>query len=166
MTPKYLAPKSVKPLNRFWPTTGLAIVSGMRTMASLTALSSYLSKAPSPLLKGFPLGFLQKKYVSVALKALTLAEMAGDKAPNTPARIVKVGLFGRGLSGALAGAAIYKSRNGSAFAGAILGGTVAVAASYGSYYLRKNIVKSLPVNDPTIGALEDIVALQTASFIL
>ncbi len=161
-----MAPKPVKPLNRFWPTTGLAIVSGMRTMASLTALSSYLSEVPSPLLKGFPLGFLQKKYVSVALKALTLAEMAGDKSPKAPNRIVKAGLIGRGLSGALAGAAIYKSRNGSAIAGAILGGTVAVAATYGSYYLRKNIVKSIDVNDPTIGALEDIVALQTASFIL
>ncbi|MGI4020227.1 MAG: DUF4126 family protein [Janthinobacterium lividum] len=158
--------KAPKPLNRFWPTTGLAIVSGMRTMASLSAVSSYLSKAPSPLLAGFPLGFLQKKYVAVGLKALTLAEMAGDKSPNTPARIVKAGLIGRGLSGAITGAAVYKSRNGSAIAGAIIGGAVAVAATYGSYYLRKKIVASSPINDPTIGGLEDMVALQSASFIL
>jgi uncharacterized membrane protein len=158
--------KEPKPLNRFWPTTGLAIVSGMRTMASLSAVSSYLSKAPSPLLAGFPLGFLQKKYVAIALKALTLAEMAGDKSINAPDRIVGAGLIGRGLSGAITGAAIYKSRNGSAIAGAILGGTVAVAATYGTYILRKRLVQKYPVNDPTIGGLEDIVALQTASFIL
>ncbi len=155
-----------KPLKRFWPTAGLALVSGMRTMAPLSALSSYLSKAPSPLLNGFPLGFLQKKYVSVILKALTLAEMAGDKLPGTPARIVTAGLVGRGLSGVLTGAAIYKSRNGSAVAGAVIGGTVAIAATYGSYYLRKELVKTSKVNDPTIGALEDVVALQTASFIV
>lgn len=155
-----------KQLNRFWPTTGLAIVAGMRTMAPLSALSSYLSKAPLPLLEGFPFGFLQKKYVAIGLKALTLAEMAGDKAPNTPARIVRGGLIGRGFSGALTGAAIYKSRNGSAIAGAIIGGTVAVAATYGSYYLRKKLVASTPVNDPTIGGFEDIIALQSASFIL
>lgn len=155
-----------KPLKRFWPTTGLAVVSGMRSMASISALSSYLAKTPSPLLTGFPLGFLQKKYVAIILKALTLAEMAGDKLPQAPNRIDKPGLIGRGLTGALTGAALYKSRNGSAFAGALIGSTVAVAATYGSYYLRKKVVYSSNVNDPTIGTLEDIVALHTASFML
>lgn len=155
-----------KSLNRFWPTAGLAIVSGMRTVVPLSALSSYLSKAPSPLLTGFPFGFLQKKYVAIGLKALTLAEMAGDKSPLAPNRIVKAGLIGRGLSGALTGAAIYKYRNGSAIAGAVIGGSIAIAATYGSYYLRKNLVKTSNVNDPTVGALEDIVALQTASLML
>lgn len=155
-----------KPLKRFWPTTGLAVVSGMRTMATLSALSSYLSKTPSPLLTGFPLGFIQKKYVAVALKALTLAEMAGDKHPNAPDRIAPAGLVGRGLSGAIAGAAIYKTRNGNAILGALVGGTIAVAATYGSFYLRKNVVRSANSKDPSVGALEDIVALHTASFIL
>ncbi len=161
-----MSTKPIKPLNRFWPTTGLAIVAGMRTMAPLSALSSHLSAAPLPSLEGFPFGFLQKKYVAVGLKALTLAEMAGDKSPKAPNRIVKAGLIGRGLSGAITGAAIYKSRNGSAIAGAILGGAVAVAATYGSYYLRKKLVTVSNVNDPSIGALEDIVALQSASLIL
>lgn len=155
-----------KPLKRFWPTTGLALVSGMRTMASVSALSSYLAQAPSPFLAGSPLGFLQKKYVAVILKALTLAEMAGDKLPDAPNRIEKPGLIGRGLAGALTGAALYKSRNGNAFAGAIVGSAVAVAATYGSYYLRKNVVHSSNVNDPTIGTLEDIVALHTANLML
>lgn len=155
-----------KPLKRFWPTTGLAVVSGMRTMASISALSSYLAKAPSPLLTGFPLGFLQKKYVAIILKALTLAEMAGDKLSNAPDRIDKPGLIGRGLAGALTGAALYKSRNGSAIAGALVGSTVAVAATYGSYYMRKKVADASNVNDPTIGTLEDIVALHTANLML
>ena len=155
-----------KSLNRFWPTTGLALVSGMRTMASLSVLSGYLSKAPSPLLTGFPFGFLQKKYVAIGLKALTLAEMAGDKSPSAPDRIVKAGLIARVLSGALTGAALYKYRNGSPIAGAMIGGSVAVAATYGSFYLRKKLVNTSNVNDPTLGALEDILALQTASLML
>lgn len=155
-----------KPLKRFWPVAGLAVVSGMRTMTAISALSNYLSIAPSPLLKGFPFGFLQKKYVSVGLKVLAMAEMAADKAPNTPNRIEKGGLIARGVAGAITGAALYKSRNGNAFAGAILGSAVAVGATYGSYYLRKKIVQSTSVNDPTIGGLEDVVALQSASFIL
>ncbi|WP_419801349.1 DUF4126 family protein [Mucilaginibacter sp.] len=157
---------SLKPLNRFWPTTGLAVVAGMRTMAPLSALSSYLSKAPLPMLTGFPFGFLQKKYVAIGLKALTLAEMAGDKSPDAPARIVKTGLIARAVSGAVVGAAIYKSRNGNAIGGAVLGATVAIAATYGSYLLRKKLVASSNVNDPTFGALEDIIALQSASFML
>ncbi|RYE26911.1 MAG: DUF4126 family protein [Sphingobacteriaceae bacterium] len=155
-----------KPLNRFWPTASLAVIAGMRTMAPLSALSSYLSQAPLPLLEGFPFGFLQKKYVAIALKALTLAEMAGDKKSDTPNRIVKQGLISRAASGAIIGAAIYKSRNGSVIGGAVLGGTVAVAATYGSFLLRKRVVAKSNVSDPTIGALEDIIALQGASFIL
>lgn len=155
-----------KHLNRFWPTTGLAIVAGMRTMASLAAVSSYLSKYPSPLVTATPLNILQKKYVAVGLKALTLAEMAADKKVDTPNRIEKAGLITRGISGALVGAAVYKSRSGSALFGAILGGTIAVAATFGSFYLRKKVVNSTTVTDPTIGGLEDVVALSTASFIL
>lgn len=155
-----------KPLKRFWPTTGLAIASGMRTMAAISTLSGYLANTPSPLLKGFPFGFLQKKYVAVGLKALALAEMTADKSPDTPDRIVPQGLASRGLAGAITGAALYKSRNGSAFVGFLIGGTVAVAATYGSYYLRKKIVASSDINDPTVGGIEDMVALQTASFIL
>ncbi len=158
-----MAPKS---LNRFWPTAGLAIVAGMRTMAPLSALSGYLSKAPLPLLTGFPFGFLQKKSVAIGLKVLTLAEMAADKAPDTPPRIVNAGLIGRAVSGAIVGAAIYKSRKGSAIGGAILGGTVAIAATYATYFLRKKVVAASPVNDPTIGGIEDMIALQGASFIL
>ena len=155
-----------KPLKRFWPTIGLASVSGMRTTAAISALSNYLVSAPSPLLNGFPFGFLQKKYVSVILKALVLAELAADKSPAAPNRIEKEGLIARGLAGALTGAALYKSRNGSAFAGAFFGGAVAVAATYGSFYLRKKVVESTSVNDPTIGGLEDIIALQTAALAL
>ena len=157
---------STQPLNRFWPTVSLAVIAGMRTMAPLSALSGYLSQAPLPLLNGFPFGFLQKKYVSIGLKALTLAEMAGDKKPDAPNRIIKQGLISRAASGAIVGAAIYKSRNGSAIGGAILGGTIAVAATYGSFLLRKRIVAKSNVNDPTIGAVEDMIALQGASFIL
>jgi uncharacterized membrane protein len=152
-----------KPLKRFWPTTGLALVSGMRTTAAISALSSYLATTPSPVLNGFPFGFLQKKYVSVILKALVLAELAADKSPAAPNRIEKNGLIARGLVGAFTGAALYKSRNGSALAGAFFGGTIAVAATYGSFYLRKKVVGSTNVDDPTVGGLEDIVALQTAS---
>ncbi len=155
-----------KPSKRFWPTIGLASVSGMRTTAAVSALSSYLVSAPSPLLNGFPFGFLQKKYVSFILKALVLAELAADKSPAAPNRIEKEGLIARGFAGAFTGAALYKSRNGSAFAGAFFGGTAAVAATYGSFYLRKKVVESTGINDPAVGGLEDIIALQTASLAL
>lgn len=154
--------KKPKPLKRFWPTTGLAIVSGMRCMTAISAFSSYLVQSPSPLLAGSSLGFLQKKYVSVILKALALVEMAGDKMPDAPDRTDKTGLTARALTGALTGAALYKSRNGNAITGALVGGTVAIAATYGSFYLRKKIDKDLKVSDPTVGSLEDIVALQSA----
>jgi hypothetical protein len=43
--------------------------------------------------------------------------------------------------------------------GALVGGIVALGATFGSYLLRKTIVEKLNVNDPYIGGAEDILVL-------
>jgi len=83
-----------------------------------------------------------------------------DKLPATPKRTNAVGLAARCLSGALAGACIFKANGGSGTKGTLLGCLISGIATFGSYTLPKKIVSKTRIDDPWIGALED--ALVTA----
>ncbi len=90
---------------------------------------------------------------------MALGEFVGDKMPSAPNRIATPGLVFRSLSGAVAGASIYKASGGNIYAGALLGGVTAVAATFGSFFLRKAIVKQAHLIDPVIGGIEDAIVL-------
>ena len=103
--------------------------------------------------------FMQSKTVATTLKVLALGEIAGDKLPSAPNRIKPAAISARVLSGALSGAAIYKATGSNAIAGALLGATAAFASTFGTFYLRKNVVKSSHIVDPVIGAIEDALVI-------
>lgn len=151
---------------RFWPVVGLATLAGMRSMSAPAFLSHYLSRQPSSGLAGSPLRVLQKPLTASLLKAAAAAEMVADKLPATPARTVPPVLLGRLLSGALVGAAWYKSRHGSALSGSMLGGLVAVAATFASYALRTGISKSAGVPIAVVGVGEDAMVLAGGAALL
>jgi uncharacterized membrane protein len=90
---------------------------------------------------------------------MALGEFIGDKMPAAPNRISPPGLIGRCVSGALAGAGIYKAAGESWYTGALLGGTTAIASTFGSFYLRRAIVKHAHLIDPIIGTIEDAIVL-------
>ncbi|UOE46478.1 DUF4126 family protein [Mucilaginibacter sp. SMC90] len=149
----------LKPLNPVWQVIGLGTLAGMRTLSAPVIATHMLSNNPSKKLQKSPLRFMQSTTVAAVLNVLSVTELIADKLPSTPNRIEPGGVAGRCLSGALAGASIYKAVGGKSLTGALIGGATAIAATYGSYYLRKNIVKANHIADPLIGAAEDALVI-------
>ena len=145
---------------------GFATLAGVRSMSAPAFLSHYLSRQPHTGLAGSSLRFLQKPFVASALKLAAGGEMVADKMPGMPNRIAPPVLLGRLLSGALVGATWYKSRHGSALGGGLLGGVVAVAATFASYALRMGISKQTNVPVALVGAGEDALVLAGGSALL
>ena len=155
---------SVSSSARFWPTLGLAALTGSRATSGPAFLSQYLSgQALAPGFAGSPLRFLAKPGVAKALKFLIAGELVGDKLPNTPNRIVPQQLATRAASGALVGATLYKAKGGSAVSGALIGALGTVAATYLTFYLRMGISEKTHVPVALVGAGEDALVLAGGS---
>lgn len=151
---------------KFWPVMGFATLAGMRSMSAPAFLSHYLSKQPHSGLAGSRLRFLQKPVTAKLLKAMAAGEIVMDKLPSTPDRTAPPILLGRLLSGALVGAAWYRSRQGSAIGGGVLGGLAAVAATFVSYALRTGISKQSGVPVALVGVGEDVAVLAGGAALL
>lgn len=134
-------------------------LAGMRSLAAPTVLSHFLSKDGSNALQNTPLSFLGNNTVAMALKGLAVSEMMGDKVPGVPDRIEAPSLIMRSGSGALAGAAVYLMNRKSWAEGAAIGAAAAIAATYGSFYLRKTLCEKTSLADPILGAIEDALVI-------
>lgn len=151
-----------KTLRPFWQAIALGILAGIRSNTAPAVASHILSYHPSGLLENSPLKLLQSHKVANTLKVLALSEFVGDKLPVAGDRIKPVSVAFRSLSGSLAGAAICKAEGSHPLAGTILGAVAAFGSTFGSFYLRKMIVKKTGIYDPIIGAIEDIVVVGAA----
>ena len=145
---------------------GFASLAGMRSMSAPAFLSHYLSQQSNSGLAGSPLRFLQKPFTAKVLKVMAAGEMVADKLPSTPDRTAPPALLWRLLSGTLVGAAWYKSRNGSAVSGGILGGLAAVAATFVTYALRTGISKQSGVPVALVGVGEDALVVAGGAALL
>ncbi len=151
---------------KFWPTVGFAAIAGMRSMSAPALLSHYLTRNPSWFLLSSPLRALQKPLVARGFKLAAAGEMVMDKLPCTPDRIAPRVLLGRLLSGALVGAAVYKSREGSGATGAVVGGLGAVVATFISYALRMGISQQAGWPVAAVGVGEDALVLGAGAALL
>jgi len=138
---------------------GIGALAGMRTSSAPAITSQILSHHKLKPIKNSPLRFLQSNTVANTLTLLTIGELIVDKLPTTPNRTEPASVIFRGLSGALAGASIFKATNNPVAAGAFLGAVSAAAATYASFYLRRNIVKNTSIIDPVVGGLEDALVI-------
>lgn len=145
-----------------WQVITLGLLAGMRAMSAPAISSRMLSKVHSKRLKNSPLKFMQSDTTANVLSVMAIGEFVGDKIPSAPNRISPPALIGRCISGALSGAGIYKASGGNAYTGALLGGVTAIAATFGSFFLRKNMVKHSHLIDPIIGSIEDAIVLGTS----
>ena len=143
----------------FWQVLGIGTLAGMRTSSAPAIASQILSHHHSKRLERSPLNFMQSKTVANVLTVLSVSEVIMDKLPTTPNRTNPGGLIFRGLSGALAGASIYKASGNNVLTGTLVGAVAAVTSTYISFFLRKSIVKNTSVIDPIIGALEDALVI-------
>ena len=157
--------KSHRPA-KFWPVMGFATLAGMRSMSAPAFLSHYLSRQPHAGLDGSSLRFMQKPATATILKAVAAGEMVADKMPFMPNRIAPEVMLGRLVSGALVGAAWYRSRHGSALGGGLLGGLVAAASTIVSYALRTGISEKSGVPVALVGVGEDALVLAGGAALL
>ncbi|NCD72182.1 DUF4126 family protein [Mucilaginibacter agri] len=146
---------ALKITDPFWQTLGLGTLAGMRSMSAPAITSHILSHHHSKRLEGSALNLIQSEKVALVLKVLAVSELVGDKLPSAPNRISPIALGGRCLSGALAGACIYKAAGGNAVTGGLIGGATAVASTFASFFIRKITVKRSHIIDPIVGAIED-----------
>ena len=134
-------------------------MAGFRSMSATAILSNELSQMPEGLLEESPLRHLQAGPVALGLKFLAASEIAGDKLPDIPDRIGVPSLLMRTAAGALVGATIFTANHDTTWKGAALGGLAAVAATFGSFYLRKALNQNAQLPNAVSGALEDVIAV-------
>ncbi|QIN83554.1 DUF4126 family protein [Rubrobacter tropicus] len=133
----------------------LAAISGLRSMAGPALLSRAATRGEVPGIGNTPFAGLGSDGVSAALQALMLGEMAGDKTPFVPSRVSAGPLFGRALSGALVGSALFVSGGRRGVPGALLGAASALGGVYAADRLRSATTQGLGLPDPVFGLIED-----------
>ena len=142
---------NIKP---FKQVLGMGLLAGMRSAAAPALASHILSEHKGPVFRRHPIGFLSSIAIADMLKVMALGEFLVDKLPFTPNRTKPISVSVRCLSGALAGAAIYSGAGKKPLTGALLGGLVAGASTFASFYLRKALSGS-GVGNIMSGVIED-----------
>jgi uncharacterized membrane protein len=104
----------------FWQVLGIGVLAGMRSSSAPVITSHILSHHHSNQLEKSPLNFMQSEKFSKALNVMAISELVIDKLPSTPNRILPPVVAVRCLSGALAGASIYKASGGNAVTEAVI----------------------------------------------
>jgi uncharacterized membrane protein len=144
---------------------GLGLIAGMRTNYAPAVASHVYSRHPTPNLDGSPLIFMRSITTSKVLKVMAAGELVADKLPNTPDRIKPVPVAGRLLSGILVGATVYEADGKKPLIGAIVGGSAAVASTFGMFFLRKALKNSTGLPNWVLGIMEDSLVIGAGSVI-
>jgi uncharacterized membrane protein len=140
-------------------TAGFAAIAGLRSMAAPALLGRAVRRGDVEGVPGTPFAVLGSSKVSNALQLLMIGEMVADKTPFIPSRTSAPALLGRGLSGALVGAALFASRQRNATSGAGIGALSALVAAYTGEQLRMQGTQKLGVPDQILALLEDGIVL-------
>ena len=143
-----------------------AAISGVRSMAPPALLSRAVRRGDVSGLRATPFALLGDDRVQALLQTLMLGEMVGDKTPFIPSRTSAGPLFGRALSGALVGSALFATRKRRGLSGALLGAASALAGVYAADRLRSATTQGLGLPDPLFGLLEDGLILIGGSRLL
>jgi len=147
-------------------TAALAAISGVRSMAAPALLARAVARGEVTGLRGTRFAALGSGGVATVLQTLMLGEMVGDKTPLVPSRTSAGPLFGRALSGALVGSALFVSHRQPGVPGALLGVLSAVTGVYAADRLRSATTRGLGLPDPVFGLIEDGLVLFGGSRLL
>lgn len=111
----------------------MGLVGGQRAMTPLAVVAVAAARGELPADNGAP-RLLAHPLAAAGATLLAVGEMAGDKQPSAPDRIVPIGLIARFGTSALAGMALA-SRD-RRWLGAAVGGITALIASYPGWRAR------------------------------
>ena len=144
---------------------GIGVVAGLRSLMA-PAVISWAAHLGWLHLPGTSLGFMGSKAAVVIFSLLAIGELIGDKLPRVPKRTAAGPLLARIVTGGLSAACLCASANQSLGIGAGLGAVGAVIGAFGGYRTRKRLVTQLNVPDLVVAAIEDIVAISLALFLV
>jgi uncharacterized membrane protein len=135
----------------------IGFLGGLRSLtpAAVIAWAVHLGRLAVP----SSLAWIGTTYAVGIFTTLALAELVGDKLPQTPSRTAPPGLIARIVMGGLTGACIAAASAQGATFGALLGAIGGVAGCFGGYQARKRLVKLLGTPDFVIAVLEDLVTI-------
>jgi uncharacterized membrane protein len=133
----------------------------MRAMTPLAAVADAARRDALPKDNGAP-KILANPLVTAATEALAAGELAGDKMPSAPDRIVVPGLAARVVTGAMAGAALAPREQ--RIPAAMLGVAGAIGGAYLSFHVRMWALRRYG-QVPT-GLIEDAAMLAATRWIV
>ncbi|MCW2763528.1 MAG: hypothetical protein JWR85_3729 [Marmoricola sp.] len=132
----------------------IGLVAGQRAMTPLSVLAGAARRgeldADAP-----GVALLAQPVVAAGAVALAAAEMAGDKMPSAPDRIVPIGLVARSATAGYAGAVLAPT--GQRRLGAAVAVTAAIASSYIGWSLRMRAMRRF--GQTATGFVEDAIVL-------
>lgn len=146
----------------------LGFAGGLRSWPPLGMMALTYDLAPADSdWKRWPV--LRNRWGRWALIALAAAEPIADKWPRTIPRTqlkpqlshIDGGLIGRTALDTVAGAALGSEQRGkySTTVGAMVGGVAALLGNFVAERVRREVVNSTKLPDPTVGAIEDVVCI-------
>lgn len=141
----------------------MGVVAGLRALTPL-AVISWAARLTWVPLQGTWLAFLGFAVTPYIFTVLAIAELVGDKLPQTPSREAAMPFVVRIVSGALCGAALGTPSR-VLIGGGVAGALGAVAGTLGGYEFRSRLVKAIGGRDLPIALLEDSIAIVAAVLI-
>jgi uncharacterized membrane protein len=142
----------------------IGVVAGLRTLTPL-AVVSWAARLGWVPLQGTWLAFLGFAVTPYVFTVLAIAELIGDKLPQTPSRKAAMPFVARIVSGGLCGAALGTASL-SSIGGLVAGALGAAAGTLGGYEFRARLVKAIGGRDLPIALLEDAIAIIAAILIV
>ena len=139
----------------------MGLVGGQRAMAPLAMVAVAGARGDLPADSGMP-KLLTHPLAAMGATLLAIGEMAGDKRPTAPDRIVPVGLIARFATSAIAGMALAPKRQ--RWLGAAVGGVTAVLASYPGWHARRAAMTRF--GQTSTGFVEDAASLAGAAAVV
>ncbi len=141
----------------------IGVVAGLRALTppAVVSWAAHLGHLP---VVGSWLAFLGFWATPYILTLLAIAELVGDKLPQTPSRKAAMPFAVRIISGALCGAALGTA--GQSMIGGLVAGAIgAVMGTLGGYEFRSRLVEAIGGRDLPIALLEDAIAIIAAILI-
>ncbi|MBL4675220.1 MAG: hypothetical protein JKY70_03290 [Mucilaginibacter sp.] len=136
-----------------WQTIGLGALAGMRASAAPAIASYYYNDGASPILPFSVFKFVQSPVNSIATKIIVLAEERRpvQKASRPDLNQLAIHV----MSGAVAGATIFRKSRQNVLHGMLLGGAAALVTSVAGFYLKNYAAKFPEVTSPLADAFQD-----------
>lgn len=132
----------------------IGAVAGARSLSPLAAVAAAAWRRELPKDNGAP-ALLGHPLVAAGAMALAVGELAGDKMPSAPDRVVPAGLAVRLVTAGLAGAALAPKRERTTAVAAAI--ATAMASSYVTWRVRCAAMRRF--GQVKTGAIEDALVL-------